>query len=297
MKPNPTDMLMFLEVVDARSFTAAAERLGRTKSALSQAVARLEEDVGSRLLHRSTRSLALTETGAAMLGHCRDIRQVYKAVQTDLNAVDKKPAGTLTMTAPHALCTSVLSPAVADFAAQHPDMSFRLVADDAPVDLIERQVDLAVRVGTPGQQTARLSKIGTLSEGLYASHALIETKDMPPANIEALENWDHIANEWQGTPITYSDPMGPSLRVTPRFRCNTVQDVLRLTMEGAGVARLPDIMIPDQGSDGKLTCLFPLDSTPIYVVHQFANRPPPKVTHFIKFLRKNLRSSRIGLKA
>ncbi len=282
-------MLAFLDVVDARSFTAAAERLGRTKSALSQAVARLEQDVGCRLLHRSTRSLSLTENGAQLLAHCREIKHIYETARADIALKDAEPKGTLSITAPHILCALVISPCIAEFARQNPDLSFRLIAEDAPVDLIERQIDLAIRVGQPQQQTARLSKVGTLKESLFANTEYLERKSVRRIDFEQLGGHDHIANEWQGMPVTYRGPGNRMLRVTPRFRCNSAKDVLQLTLEGAGIARLPDFAVVSSEGHDTLVCLFPLTSTPIYSVHQFANRPPPKVTGFIRFLRDRLR--------
>lgn len=283
-------MLAFLDVVDARSFTAAAERLGRTKSALSQAVSRLEQDIGCRLLHRSTRSLSLTENGAQLLAHCREIKQVYEAARSDLASDDERPKGTLSITAPHILCALVISPCIAEFARQNPDLSFRLVAEDASVDLIERQIDLSVRIGQPHHQTPRISKIGTLKESLFASERYLADKSAQHVDFERLGAFDHIANEWQGTPVTYRISGNRVLRVAPRFRCNSAQDALRLTREGAGIARLPDFAAAwAEGSDG-LVRLFPLASSPIYAVHQFANRPPSKVTGFIRFLRHRLKT-------
>ena len=150
-------MQVFLAVVEARTFTAAAERLGRTKSAVSQAVSRLENDTGERLLYRSTRSLSLTEAGTQFYAHCRDIRDTYDKA---LLAIKAKPSGTLSVTAPHAICKSVVDPAIAKFIELYPDIGVRLLADDSPVDLIESQVDIAIRVGDLAQKSTKVSKFG-----------------------------------------------------------------------------------------------------------------------------------------
>ena len=291
MKPSVADMLTFLEVVDARSFTAAADSLGRTRSAVSQAVQRLEEEIGVRLLYRSTRSLTLTEAGARLAGRCRDIRESYADALADLSAVSQDVAGALVVTAPHALGASVMAPAVARYLADHPSIRLRLLADDAQIDLIDAQVDLAVRVGRPKALTARIAKLGTLQESLYAHPAYIEGQGGVPSDLQALRDWRHIANDWQGTPVTYRLRPGATLAVEPQVRCNAFPEGLARATAGLGVARLPDIAVSAQRAAGDLALVAPLEQTGIYAVHHHDKRPPPKVTRFVEILRAQLRAA------
>lgn len=291
MIPNPVDMMMFLEVAETRSFTGAAARLGKTTSAVSQAVARLERDLDCRLLYRTTRAISLTDAGALALSHCREIKRTYEAATSELRTKEANPSGTLSITAPHALCGSVVVPALKNLCDDHRDLCVRVIADDAPIDLIERQIDLSVRVGTPDGATARISKIGALNEGLYASPAYIAERGGIPQAFEDLENWDHIANEWQGSPVRLTGPSRLEFRVSPRFRCNTVHDVLNFAEAGLGVALMPDIVAAAAVSRGGLICLFSLSATPIFAVHQFEGRAPAKVTQAIKALKQTLRSN------
>lgn len=289
MTPNLPDMLVFLDVVEARSFTAAAARLGRTKSAVSQAVGRLEQDVGARLLHRSTRSLSLTEAGTRLLARCREIRQTYEEAVADFATDRDDPTGLLTVTAPHPLCAPVLVPTVDRFLRDHGSMRVRLIAEDTPMNLIEAGVDLAVRVGEPRQQSARIARLGTMGESLYASRGYVAARGGPPDDLRDLAAWDHIANEWQGSPITYGLVAGPLLRVEPRLRSNAFPALLDLTAAGLGVARLPDAAARDRVRAGTLVALAAIGRSPIYALHHFDRHPPPKVRRFVALLRAALR--------
>lgn len=290
MKPNLEDMQVFLEVVEARTFTAAAERLGRTKSAVSQAVTRLEDDLGTRLLYRSTRSLSLTDAGTRFFAHCCDIRSSYDTALADIKAAEADPSGTLSLTAPKALCGSLIVPAIGRFVELYPEISVRLRADDSPADLIESQIDLAVRVGDPDVQSAKISKLGVLREGLYASPECIAAHGGSPSDLTGIADWVHIANDWQGVPVRYHTADGLVIRVTPRIRCNSFHEILRLAEIGAGVARLPDSVAAESVVTGTLVRLFEVGAAPIFTMHLFAKRPPAKVRIFIQLIRDKLKA-------
>ncbi|WP_226645939.1 LysR family transcriptional regulator [Microbulbifer variabilis] len=285
MKPSLEDMQIFLAVVEARSFTAAADKLVRTKSAISQAVTRLEEDLGTRLLYRSTRSLSLTETGTQFYAHCREIRDIYNNALADLKSSNKELSGMLTITAPHALCEPVIVPAIRQLNEQHPQLGVRLLADDVQMNLIDAQVDLAVRVGNLDMQSAKVSKLGILRESLYASRGYIEQQGGVPEDLTELLKWQHIINDWQGTPVKYQLDSKKEIRVIPKIRCNSLHDILQMTTIGLGIARLPDIIAAKLVREGLLRHLATVASTPVHYMHLFSKRPPPKVQHFTKILR------------
>ena len=291
MKPGLEDMQVFLAVVEARTFTAAAERLGRTKSAVSQAVSRLENDTGERLLYRSTRSLSLTEAGTQFYAHCRDIRDTYDKA---LLAIKAKPSGTLSVTAPHAICKSVVDPAIAKFVELYPDIAVRLLADDSPMDLIESQVDIAIRVGDLALQSAKVSKLGMLYESLYASPEYIAAQGGIPDDLADIGGWGHIANDWQGVPVRYDLPNGETLRINPRIRCNSLYDIVRLAKMGVGVARFPDMTVSSHVTGGSLTRICEISAAPVHYMHLFSKRPPAKVQKFIKLLRNELQTESVG---
>ncbi|WP_444931891.1 LysR family transcriptional regulator [Microbulbifer sp. SSSA002] len=290
MKPSLEDMQVFLAVVEARSFTLAADRLERTKSAVSQTITRLESDIGTRLLYRSTRSLSLTEAGAEFYAHCREIKDIYNSALASLRHNSDKLAGSLSVTAPHALCEPLIVPAIIKLAEQHPQLKVRLLANDSPMDLIESQVDLAIRVGNLELQSAKVSKLGLLEESLYASPQLIEKQCGIPPDLSELQNWPHIANDWQGTPLKYELGNEVLIRATPKVRCNSLHDIVQLVEAGIGIARLPDIITRKMVGKGTLCPITPIAAAPIHYMHLFSQRPPAKVQTFIKAIKAQLQA-------
>lgn len=289
MKPNPHDMIIFLAVAEARSFTGAAQLLGVTKSAVSHAVNRLEADTGHQLLLRTTRSLSLTDAGSRLLPRCEQLRDLHTSTIDDMQALGGEVSETLTVTAPHALCQSAIIPALSDYKKQSPSLSIRLIADDNPVDLISKQIDIAIRVGALGPQTAMVTRIGTLKENLYASESYAKTIGDKPTNLSALAPHPHITNEWQGSPARYQSSTGETISVKPHIRCNSLHDLIDFTRRGFGIALIPEITVNTLDNAKDLTPLFELVSTPIYALHQYHAKPPKKVRDFIKSLREKLK--------
>lgn len=293
MKPNIDDMLVFAEVVDARSFTGAAKKLGKTTSAVSQTVTRLEADMGLRLLHRSTRALSLTDSGARFYAAACDIRTSFEEALASAEEKRTDPTGRLYITAPHALSNTLVMPAVAAYMALYPDMEVRILIDDSPADLLEAQIDLAIRVGQPDGQTARISRLGSVTEGLYASPRLFgDSGDRgdsgnppPPLDAQHIAALPHLANEWQGSPVRYKAPDGSQIRVTPRVRSNNLMDLLTLAAQGVGAARLPDSAATPYRDRGQLLRLFSIAETPVFAVHLYPGSAPKKVTAFVSSLK------------
>ena len=288
MTPNLNDMMVFLAVVETKSFSAAARELGRTRSAISQSVSRLETDIGTRLLYRNTRSLNLTEAGTHFAAHCREIKRSHDSAINEIHENSANPSGLLTITAPHALSVAVLVPVIKSFLADNPTMTARLFADDAHVDLIESSIDLAVRAGETSTQGARVSRVGCIGVSLYASQAYVDSRGGMPIDLHDLEDWDHITNDWQGSPVCYTFDCGTEISVTPRFRCNAYPSIAEATVQSLGVARLGDLAVKSSNGTDDLVAIAPLAEIPIYTVHQFESRPPKKVRLFIDALRERL---------
>ncbi|MES0882763.1 LysR family transcriptional regulator [Roseibium sp. SCP14] len=285
MMPNTNDLLIFLSVAETRSITAAARQSGLTKSAVSQALKRIEDAVGAKVLFRTTRSMSLTDTGARLLPHCNSLRQVQQDLQETLAQSGRDLQRTLTVTAPHALCQSLLVPVLSSFLREGRG-NVRLVAEDVPINLVEHQIDLAIRVGGSAPQSARISRIGSLHESIFGSRTLIEKRGGVPEKFEELEDWPHVANDWQGDPVTYRMDAGLQLRVSPRVRSNTVLGVRDFLEAGAGVGLLPDMLA--EKSD-ELVRIAPVSISPIYAVHQHGTKPPRQVKEVVAALRQVLK--------
>lgn len=140
-------MRTFLAVVDRESFTEAARTLGFSAAAVTRAVAQLEGDLGLRLLHRTTRSVRLTERGALYAERCRAILQDLDDARAEVRGEDAEPMGQLSITAPVLFGRLHVAPIVEAMMIGHPDLSLRLTLVDRVVHLVEEGFDIAVRIG------------------------------------------------------------------------------------------------------------------------------------------------------
>jgi len=281
MKLNPNDLLIFLTITETRSITEAAARNGLTKSAVSQALKRLEDAIGAKLLFRTTRSLSLTEAGMRLLPMCRKMREAQQEIDAAIADLTDKSAS-LTVTAPHALCQPLLIPLL----AQISDTDIRVIADDAALNLVDHQIDLAIRVGAPAPQSAQITRIGTLNESLWASDVLVRKMGGIPGDLRVLETWPHVANDWQGSPLRYALENGEMLSARPRFRCNTVHGVLGFITGRSAIGLLPDILA---SSHPGLARVAPVSQSPVYALHQHGKTPPPGLRDLIRALRQRLK--------
>lgn len=265
--------------------TAAADQAGVTKSAVSQALKRLEDAIGSKLMFRTTRSMSLTSVGAKLIPACQALRAAQQDIDHICNDSNIGHNPSLTVTAPHALCQSVLIPLLSDLVLTQ-KLKFRLIAEDSPVDLVAHQIDLAIRVGATAPQNARISRIGTLRESIYCTTSYLEQMGGTPASLTDLTGWSHIANEWQGDPVRYQAQNGETLQVSPVIRSNTVLGVASFVEQNVGAALLPELIA---AGNPKFVSVFPISETPIYALHQHGKTPPREVRTLIGLLRQNLR--------
>ncbi|MEP3476974.1 MAG: LysR family transcriptional regulator [Hyphomicrobiales bacterium] len=291
MKPNPHDMLIFLDVVEMRSFTAAAKSTGLTKSAVSQAVKRLEDDMREKLLFRSTRSLSLTEAGSRLISHCKALKQIHENTRVEFLKENNNFQETLTITTPHALCRSIIIPTLTDLRNELPDLSIRLITDDAPVNLVERRIDIAVRIGSHGPQSAYISRVGMLHEHLYASKTYVDFKGGIPSDFLDLVQWTHIANEWQGSSVKYTIEPNKTITVQPTIRCNNINDVMAIVGDSCGIAMLPELAVNTFDKRDQLVQLCTVNQTPIFAMHQYRMQVPRRVKTFVRYLRKKLKEN------
>ena len=153
-------MAVFARVVEAESFTAAAAQLGMSKSAVSKAIAALEDRLGARLLNRTTRRLALTEVGQAFYERCARVVAEAEEAELAVTRLQEVPRGTLRINAPVSFGALHLGPALTDFMRRYPDLRIEIEFTDRFVDLIEEGWDVAVRIATLPELIADRAQAG-----------------------------------------------------------------------------------------------------------------------------------------
>lgn len=150
---NVNAMVNFLAIIDRGSFSAAAEVLGQTPSAVSRSLSRLEEQLNVRLLNRTTRRLDLTEEGRWLEQRARNILQDLESTQQELTNSFSHPSGLLRVNASTPVFTKLIAPVIPEFIKQYPDIRFEFISNEDVIDLIEQQADMAIRIGELADST------------------------------------------------------------------------------------------------------------------------------------------------
>ncbi|QCJ01060.1 LysR family transcriptional regulator [Agrobacterium larrymoorei] len=286
---NLNRLAYFVAVVDAGSFTRAAERLGITKTVVSQQVARLEADLRTSLLLRMTRRVEPTEAGCLL--HARSVIILREAEDAfgEVAEVTASPIGTLRITAPNDFGTSTIAPLVAQFCRIYPVCTVDLVLSDARIDLITDHIDVSIRVGWLDDSSQQARRIGTFRQLLVAAPDFARTI---AANIpDDLAQQPFIANIALREPLVWhfsrSDFDRRTIRTRPTMTINATPAVLAATLAGGGLSVLPDFLVSELLERGTLVQVLPgwsLPSGGIHAVYPAAKFRPPKVTAFVAML-------------
>ncbi len=177
------DLTIFVRVVDRQGFSAAGRELRMTTAVVSSRIAKLEQRLGVRLLNRTTRKTAPTEEGKVYYRHCRQVLAETHEVEQRLAEMKRRPAGSLRISLPIALGRRHIVPLIPDFVAAHPDIQVRVQATDRVVNLVEEDVDLAVRKGVlpaSAEITRRLApdlRVVCAAPGYFAAHGVPGTPE------------------------------------------------------------------------------------------------------------------------
>lgn len=281
---------MFVAVVEAGSFTAAADTLGTTKAVVSFNLKQLEQELGVALLTRSTRRLALTEAGEGFYAECARLLREADAAVDQARSGQATLSGSLRVTATVDYGNRIVAPALAAFARRHPALRVSYQASSAHADLIGDRLDLAVRVGTLADSSYRATPIGQFKLLLVASPALL-AEHGAPRTLEALAAMPWLANRpgrsdhWR---VTDGKGREHALRVAPVAHADTASALLAFAEAGCGVAALPDWLLEEPLARGVLQRVLPtisLPPQPVYAVYPDTRHVSAKVRRFIDFLR------------
>ncbi len=288
---NLNRLAYFAAVVDAGSFTAAAQRLGITKAVVSQQVARLEREVGTTLLVRTTRRVAPTEAGRAFHARCTLILREAEDAFDELGQVATEPTGLLRLTAPYDYGTAMVVPAVTEFTRRHPGCTAEILLSDRRLDLAGGQLDLAIRVGWVTEPGLQARRIGGFRQLLVAGAAHADAAAMEdPAEVARLP---FVALTALRDPLAWQLTRGELERRAIRFAATIVTDtspaVLAAVMAGAGLGVLPDFLVAPLIAEGRLHHVLPQWSLPsggIHAVFPAQRYRPARVRAFVELLAR-----------
>lgn len=287
---NLNRLAYFAAVVDTGSFTRAAERLGITKAVVSQQVARLEKELGTTLLIRTTRRVHPTEAGQLFHARCLLILREAADAIDELAEATAEPKGTLRLTAPYDYGTSVVVPVVTAFSARFPACRVELMLSDQTLDLSSGKLDLAVRVGWLKDSNLHARRIGTFRQVLVGGRELASkiAKAKAPEDVATLP---FVANTALPDPLQWRFARGATEHRTIRAQSSIAIDstpaVLRAVEAGAGLSVLPDFLVAEHIASGHLIQALPqwrLPSGGIYAVYPPSRFRSPKVAAFADML-------------
>lgn len=291
-------MKVFVTAVDEGSLAAAARRLKRSPTAVSRALNLLEAHVGVELLHRTTRSLKLSEAGQRYAAACR--RVLIDLEEADMLAGGERaaPRGTLTISAPPIVGEEVLRPILDDFLNLYPSVSARLLLLDRFVNLVDEGVDIAFRIGHLADSSLISTRIGgdvrrvvVGSPRYLANHPRIdEPADLAKHQIVAFTNFG--LDSWTFTPAEGS-LIPRTVQFTPRCIVNSVRAATDSAAAGTGLTRLYSYHVARYVSDGRLKIVLADAEHPPMPVHLLAPQgrmSVPKVRAFADFALPRLRT-------
>lgn len=252
-------LLMLLEVVERGSFAKAAETRNIDRSVISKQISRLEDDLGVRLLNRTTRSFSLTAAGAEMVKKASELRQLLGETVRLAENYHQEPRGVLKITSSTIIGRRYLQPVINDFQKRFPQVEIELRLDDKLVDLVSEGFDLAFRVGEPKDSSLIARKIARNRLLILAAPEFIQTYGLP-TKIEDLI--DLPAASYSSTSlrvegIRYVDQYGlpQEQKIKSVFRANDAEVLLDKTLSGTTYVLAPAFIIGDEIKQGRLVPL------------------------------------------
>jgi DNA-binding transcriptional LysR family regulator len=283
------DLGIFVRVVEHKSMSAAARRLGVPKSTISRAVARLEDGLKVRLLQRTTRALAPTEPGAALYAEVLPHVEALRSATAVVTAESETPRGVIRVTAPNDLAAMLLPDIVARFVKRYPEVEVELVLTARTVDLIAENIDLAIRAGILRDSTLVAKKLRDAEAQVYASPTYLATRGTPktPADVESHDCVPFRAQNGRARWTLESKTEKVVVSARGRVSADDFAFVLGAAIAGAGLALLPRFLATPALADGRLVRVLPAYAQKVgamYAVHASTRHVPRKVAVFRDFL-------------
>ncbi len=290
---NLIEMEAFLVVVEETSFTAAARRLGVTKSYASKLVLRLEDRLGVRLLQRTTRQLSLTEAGRAYYERCSEAMRALHAAEAEATELQTSPQGRLRINLPTAFAASYLAAPLAEFKARYPDLTIEAILTDRKVDILAEGFDLAVRIGELADSSLIARRLASVDRFICASPNYLRRRGIP-STPEELTQHDCLLYAHHAVPTTWQFK-GPNRTVAIEVSGKLVSNHASVLVEAAchdlGLFFCPIFLTATALREGRLQRVLPDWHFPLSVSAVFPNARhiPAKVRIFVDFLVAHFR--------
>jgi DNA-binding transcriptional LysR family regulator len=284
----------FLRVADTGSFSAVAAELGVTQPAISRQLSGLEEQLGARLVHRSTRAVTLTEEGRDLILSAQQLIDSAEALQQSVGRRQSKPVGRVRLSVPVPLGL-YLSSHIGQLLDRCEHLSIDLVLRDGVSDLVEEGIDLEVRLGPVADSALISRRIGSTTAFLVAAPQYLQGRTLPAHPRDLQEHECIVYHRWgQDDVWWFSSGEGTvSVSVRGRFRSNNATAVYRAVLDGRGIALVSHLLALEDVRKGRLQALmpeFPPRSFSLSVVYPSRRNLPLRTRAVIEFLTEVVRA-------
>ena len=281
-------MRVFVTVVDLGSQSAAADHLDLSRPVVSRYLAELEEWVGARLMHRTTRKLSLTAAGNETLPRCRQLLELADDMQAAVGAPTDAPRGLLRISVSTSFGQAQLATAVTDYVRLYPQVSIDLQMLDRTVNLVDERIDLAIRTSNDLDPSLIARKLTVCRSVLCASPAYLRERPAPQ-QVDELSRHNCLTHSYYGKSLWHFTHHGEdvSVPVQGNISANEASTLLSATLAGAGVSLLPSYQAGVYVQRGELVRLLP-EAEPrlmnIYAVYASRKHMPATLRSMLDFL-------------
>jgi DNA-binding transcriptional LysR family regulator len=291
MTRDLNDTLVFVKVVEHGSFISAAHALRLPKTTVSRKVQDLETRLGAQLLHRTTRKLGLTEAGNIYYEHCQRISRELDEAESAVGQLQGGPRGWLRITAPYSMGIERIAPLLGQFHALHPEVRVEMVLTNDSLDLIDKEIDVALRLGNLPDSNLVARRLATLRTQVYASQQYLD-RHGEPLHPDDLQHHRTLAMTKQRRNGGFAWPLNDGgkstdYRIEPVFVANDPAGLRGALLCGEGLMLCSDVMVAAYVERGHLRRVLPAWTGPEFELNALFPRgrvQSPKVRAFVDFL-------------
>jgi len=288
-------MQVFVAVAEEASFAAAARKLALTPASVTRAVAALEERLGARLFHRTSRVVRISDAGATFLAQCKRILADVDEAEEQAASAHGALSGQLSVTAPVLFGRLCVAPVLLAFLKRHPRVSGRALFLDHVVDLLEQNVDVAVRIAPLPPSALRAIRVGTVRRVICASPGYLRARGTPTRPRDLAE---HALIAVSGLPEPsiwrfQVDGKPENFHPRPRLSVNTGDVAIAAALEGHGMTRVLSYQVEKYVREKRLRIVLEeceVPPVPVHVLHVEGRRAAARVRAFVDFAVDELRA-------